>query len=225
MARIKRKFFHSDRYAQLRSEASAVGERADCTVKALSIALDVPYADAHRAMEASGRKRGQGANNSVMERAAKLLGYRAVPIEPKALIARYPGAHKNLNSATTHHPERFKKVWRDLPPMYIVVRGHALGFRDGRVHDWTEGRAKRIINMFRFEPLDERKPVEGLVDKPTFPHFSERQGWEDAIAGRTACPYHEPDDKYGHIARWNRGYDLAEKRGVAALPRFNKKKG
>jgi hypothetical protein len=222
MARIRRPIFRSTRYEELlrTDERLAIKEKNDCTVTALATALDVPYIQAHQAMEAAGRKRGRGASDFIMEQAAKSLGYKAIKVEPRTIINRYPGAHKNLTSMTTHHAARFSKVWKDLPPMYIVVSGHALGFRDGRIHDWTEGRAKRIQRAYRFEPLGSE--VKTPIDKPEGLNWHQQRGWRDALSGHTVCP--DPN----HEEDWNHGYTLAEQAGAALFPRFGtttKKRG
>lgn len=51
-------------------------------------------------------------------------------------------------------------------------------------------------------------------------NYYTNQGYEDAKAGRTACPYGTDRE----VRLWNRGYDIAEKEGVAELTRFSKLK-
>ncbi len=139
------------KFWELHSEASELKERNDCTVKAIAIATGCTYKQAHKAMADAGRKNGKGAYVSQQRVALAALGFKMERIDLKSeVVSKYPSPHFNLQGATTHHAVRFAKVWASLPPMMMYTQGfsHVAAFRDGKVHDWTAGRAFRISTAF-----------------------------------------------------------------------------
>lgn len=150
MARIK----FEDRLAHGKFQAihqisRANGETNDCTVKAIALVTGATYVEAHAALAKHGRKNGKGCCQSVQNAALRDLGYKltAVSIRDR-FISKYPGTHKNLKSATTHHMKRFNEVWADGKTYLVYVRAHVAAVVDGVNLDWTVGRAKRVLNVF-----------------------------------------------------------------------------
>lgn len=137
------------RFSQIDEISRANGETNDCSVKALSLALDVPYEKAHAALASEGRKHCRGTHVPAIRAAFAKLGGEFITVDPADFINRYPGAHKNLKSVTTHHPDRFNKVWADGNTYLIFVTGHVLVVRNGVNLDWTRGRAKRAYMIWK----------------------------------------------------------------------------
>jgi hypothetical protein len=92
-------------------------------------------------MELAGRKRGGGTYGHMYAVATDLLGYsvteyfRGVEVPPWVNRCKTPiTAEKNL------------------PPkggFILRVKRHAIGARDGKIHDWTEGRRHRIRSIIQ----------------------------------------------------------------------------
>lgn len=153
MARIRR-LGSSEVYETLQAEAQSLGESCDCAVKVIAVAAGMPYAEARGRLLAEGRKPGQGAHKHHIFNVIRSAGLVWRWVDLGEMIARYPGAHRNLRSATTHHPDRFPDVWRDGKTYLAFTAGHALAIVDGVNHDHTRGRAVRIIEMYEiFRPL------------------------------------------------------------------------
>jgi hypothetical protein len=112
MARIK-KTAKSEKYFDMIKKSDNLSEANDCTVKAIALACDVSYEAAHTALKTFGRKHGRGTSISIMEKACRMLGFKMVYVDRDHFIKQYPKAHQILKSITTHHPERFNKIWKD----------------------------------------------------------------------------------------------------------------
>jgi hypothetical protein len=104
-----------------------------CTVVALAVTCGQAFGKAYHTMKRLGRQDGKG-SWAVLD-GVKTLGYTAERVE-----GLYGKQVKSLNKL--------------LPRtgMYMVfVRGHVLAVRNGEVVDWTEGRAHRIIRVYKIE--------------------------------------------------------------------------
>lgn len=124
-------------------------ENNDCSVKAIAIACGVSYSEAHSACRAAGRTNRNGTPISVSARAIESLGFTirtVTSLEQRAIVNRYPGVHRNLQSITTHHPNRFPQAWADAHPNMIwVTANHMLAVKDGQVIDWSNSKAMRVL--------------------------------------------------------------------------------
>lgn len=138
----------SSEYTKLATEAIAVGERNDCTVKAVALVAGVSYDIAHAAMTLAGRREKQGAKRYATINALVALGKKVERRYPPNFINRYPGAHSQLRSITTHHPDRFKQVWADGRTYLFFTSGHVAAIINGTNHDWTRGRAMRVAELY-----------------------------------------------------------------------------
>ena len=140
----------SESYSFLAAESAKLGEQNDCTVIALALACDAPYAEAHAVLAELGRKPGRGIyfNGPTMHAAVARFGFKAERVNLCDLIATYPGAHARLKSVTTHHPDRFAAVWPE-GTFLMFTAGHVLCIKNGLNHDHTRGRAKRAVSLFK----------------------------------------------------------------------------
>ena len=148
------------------------GEKNDCAVVALSIFLEVPYAEAHKVLAENGRKPRKGTKRETTEKAILALrpnakikkyfvkearthslehrdGYR--PIEE--IKGKYPRLYKTKNF-TIKHLEWFGETWSDIDNALIFVNRHVAAFRNGKVEDWSKGKRKHIQEIWLIE--DER---------------------------------------------------------------------
>ncbi len=101
-------------------------ETNDCTVRAIAGAFDISYGKAHRHMAKFGRPDRKGpsskkAGEAVIAMAQK-LGHEA--------IERHGMRQLTLNQFYKQHASK-GGVW------VVFVKGHAIGFRDGKTLDWT----------------------------------------------------------------------------------------
>jgi len=150
MARIKNESrTRTAKFESLELMARSMGETNDCSVKAVALACNVRYEDAHRALARQGRKNRRGSSTSAILRAIKSLGFTAHWIPDQHFINQYPKSHQILKGCTTHHPERFNKVWADGETYVMFTSCHVLTIVDGVNHDWTKGRAKRSQGIYQ----------------------------------------------------------------------------
>jgi hypothetical protein len=148
MARInataKTDIFHS-----LSAAAASIGETNDCSVKAVAAVCGVDYLVAHEAMRKQGRKNRKGAMTWDIKQAVSSLGFVTQKIPSNEFIGRYPGNHKKLKSVTSHHPDRFNKVWADGNTYLVFTARHVLAVVNGINHDWSKGRALRATMILK----------------------------------------------------------------------------
>ena len=82
-------------YSSTIEVSNKMNETNDCMVKAMSIALDVPYKEVHKELKLAGRKNRSGTYDSQARKAIKILcekyGKRFVESEPRNLYSRVKG--------------------------------------------------------------------------------------------------------------------------------------
>lgn len=137
------------------------GEGNDCTVKAVAIACQIPYEEAHQYLSKLGRRKGRGWYHATHIRGNKLVrGY--IDNLEKIGVAYTP---VKVNSRTVSQVERELKDGH-----YIVqVSGHALAVVNGKVEDWTSGRKHHVKQVWRIENPRVQKVEEPLVISPVAP--------------------------------------------------------
>lgn len=145
----------SEDFRNLSTEAGKIGERNDCSVKAISIACGVPYAEVHALLKKLGRKDGQGTSLITSKMAITELGFRIRKWsldEHRGMIDTYPSPHNRLCSITTHHLRRFPQAWAGCHPNMIwITSQHMLAVKDGAVRDWSINRALRVRCIWEIE--------------------------------------------------------------------------
>ena len=152
---------YSNLYENLKKNADAVGEKKDCSVKALAIATDTPYEVAHEALRLAGRKHNTGSSAQVLAKALKNVGASS----PTLLFMRYN--NRQAEEETTRKLDIADRIdydgeviavfrkkgltpnniakYLDPKKRYLVhVRKHVFAVVNGRVHDWSERRKFRI---------------------------------------------------------------------------------
>ena len=141
----------SDKFKELNLISSYYKERGDCTVISIAATTGRSYEDTHVALKAAGRVDGQGARLSVMRKAIDALGFTVTEMPKEMFINRYPKSHRRLKSVTSHHPERFNKVWKDGCNYIFINCKHALAVVDGENCDWSKGKALRVQRIWKIE--------------------------------------------------------------------------
>jgi hypothetical protein len=131
-----------------------LGENDDCSVKAMSILLDIPYNDAHRVFAEHGRKDRKGTPTAVTRKAYDALGFTLTSVSLRDILDSYPSPHHLMKNVTSHQPRRFPEQWeRFSEGRYLLhTRTHALPMRNGIVHCWSTNSALRVTDMWKVEP-------------------------------------------------------------------------
>lgn len=132
----------SEVYAACRPKDNSAFAREtnDCSVRAFSLALNIPYAEAHALCAKHGRQYGKGTSWVTSHRVALAYGMHQVltynAYAPQG--ARYP----TLAQFIKEHPKGH---------FYLIRRGHAFTLIDGVVHDWTHGTGarSRILRAYK----------------------------------------------------------------------------
>lgn len=127
-------------------------ETNHCAVIAVASATGAPYAKVKELFRAQGRKNNKGSSYLWTAAVLRELGFGMIERPAANFINRYPGAHTALRSVTTHHPDRFSKVWNDGKTYLFRCRHHILCVKGGRNLDWSRGRAKRVREIFEVIP-------------------------------------------------------------------------
>jgi len=152
------------------------GESNDCTVKALAIATDIPYEQAHGLLALRGRCYRKGTSMSNIFDAMKSIGWTATTIVDKPMVERHErwtgiGGMKMANYYMKESDTRLiqkmqkqklfnAKTIKTLAD-YIPSRGiflvetasHVLCVRAGKIHDWTKNRRHRITQIHRISRI------------------------------------------------------------------------
>jgi hypothetical protein len=135
---------HTEVFKLINRSSDAMGETNDCAVKAIALATNTPYTIAHKALKDAGRKNRKGSYFTEQKAAMRKLGFDYRYISTADFIARYPGRGATLKNVTTHHMDRYKKVWADGKTYLIYTRSHVGAVINGVNHDWTKGRSRRV---------------------------------------------------------------------------------
>lgn len=150
MPAIKRELIEtSEEYIKMVGAANRNRETNDCAVRAVALATDTPYETVLDLLTRMGRLSRKSTQTSILERAVELLGYKMQYVPDHHFIRQYPRAHQRLKHVTTHHPDRFKKVWADGNTYLMYTAGHVLCIKNGTNHDWTRGRSCRSEGIYR----------------------------------------------------------------------------
>jgi len=143
-------------YSQMCEKANKIGETNDCSLRAITAITGADYEHVVALSYEFGRKKGHGTLNKVTMAILDKLGFKAIAFDSELLTCLYPGSHKKLNSITSHHPERFERVWPLEPKFLFSSHTHMWAVVNGRNIDWTEGRACRAVKQWVVVPKDHK---------------------------------------------------------------------
>ena len=125
------------------------GETNDCTVKALAVALDIPYDQAYLyAMRGFNRKRNSGPTPNVLKRAFS-FDKAFTELQGKALKTTYKqvdGRMLDREMTISTFVKRYSSG-----TYYVVVSRHALVIKDGTVIDHSDKPKRRIKMAWKVE--------------------------------------------------------------------------
>jgi len=95
-------------FEDLEGITKAVGENNDCSVKALAATCGVSYKEAQIALSNLGRRKGCGTSVFNILEAVKALGCKAVTINKKRFIEKYPSPHNTLKNVASQIKKYFE---------------------------------------------------------------------------------------------------------------------
>jgi hypothetical protein len=155
----------TDRMTEVWNASSKQHENNDCTVKALAIATGLDYSVVHAAFTKAGRKNRKGCNRRITKIAAAALGF---DMEPTVFSAK---------TAITVERDRRLQSGR-----YVIgMTRHLAAMVDGKLHDWSKGRRKRINNVWTLTPIATPTPApihEGPAKWLTFAKYTKQDNRE-----------------------------------------------
>jgi hypothetical protein len=102
------------------------GEKRDCGVRALRVAIGRTYEDAHRILKAYGRVDKRGTYNNTMTIAGRMYGLEVIStaasgLPEKPTLAQFIRAHREGS--------------------YVIrINTHFVALREGVLHNWRAGR-------------------------------------------------------------------------------------
>ena len=106
-----------------------VGERLDCAVRAIAIAMDIPYADAHALLREHGRK---PKHRTAVIVVTDLISTRC----PTAVLKYYRPSRTSVARFAACHPKG----------RYVMfIRGHFFALVDGTVHSFKSHATARVL--------------------------------------------------------------------------------
>ena len=139
-------------YADAKAVADSMGERRDCAVKAVSLVCQVPYSVSHTLLADLGRKPRRGTDRQITLKAIDKLGFALNKLsfytQYERFISKYAEPHKDVKSLTPGQVCRFPKAWQDGNTYLAFTNSHVFAIINGKVQDWTEGRAHRIKQIY-----------------------------------------------------------------------------
>lgn len=129
----------SNMYTTLKESSEFYKEANDCTVKALAVVTDLPYAKAWNLMAQQGRRSRKGATMTMVLKALKNAGFDAQDVS------------QCITEKTVKGIEQ-----RRLKDCYLVTTAsHVLAIKHGLVQDWTSGRLHRIQKVWRIKKIEQ----------------------------------------------------------------------
>lgn len=132
------------------ADRAAMGERNDCAVKAITLTTGLPYRQVHEALRLAGRRNRCGTYIYQSDRAIEALGFEM--------------------RAVRFHPCTTRTVAHQLPKtgrFMVRVSRHALAVVDGKVCDWTDGRLKRVKEIYEIVRVGAPAPKPVIQAIPT----------------------------------------------------------
>lgn len=126
----------SIRFTELMEASKATSEHNDCTVKALAAATRRSYSDCHAAMKQNGRRNRCGSHLSVMQKAAKTLGFQMTKQD------------RDTYSAKTCRSAGRDRRLAAMGSIILATSSHVAAMVDGDIIDWTSNRLHRIVAVY-----------------------------------------------------------------------------
>jgi hypothetical protein len=113
-------------------------ERADCAVRAVAVATGEDYGRCLMYFAACGRKPRRRTKEKVTKAAVRRLGYKMEP---------WPVDGKTVRTVERELPDKGGFIlWNS---------SHLIGYKDGKVIDWSEGKMLRVHEVFRITAVNQ----------------------------------------------------------------------
>ena len=137
---------------QIKNLSNDYGENNDCTVRALAVALEGDYAQAHATLKKYGRKKGRGLNIRGWRPGFKDCGFILDDVTD------------NFDGQTIRTVERQLRDTNDKRMYLLNVTSHVCAWNGKEIVDWAAGRLHRIQNVFHIRPIGEPQiPVRAKI--------------------------------------------------------------
>lgn len=146
MPRIVKKELHT-RFHEMREVGDKFNETKDCAIIAIAAVTGTSYEAVRELMKKHGRKDRKSTPMDIIHNVLKELGYESRYVNPEDFIREYPKPHHKLKNVTSHHPDRFPKVWKNGKTYLIRSSKHILAVINGHVVDWSRNNALRAISI------------------------------------------------------------------------------
>jgi hypothetical protein len=122
-------------YEKAECASNAARETNDCAVRAVTIVTGLSYQFVLGAYKYAGRKHRRGVKPWVTEQVLLAFGYILEEVKVTAKTG------KTVRTIARHLPRR---------GTYLVgTKGHVFCYKNGKVHDWSEGRLFRVRTLFK----------------------------------------------------------------------------
>lgn len=178
---------------QVFKDSESKGEYRDCAVKALAIAAEWEYAEAHAALRKLGRLDNKGTKKGLVESVLSLAGYSITVIPLRRVRAK--------TVTTIERDTLFKNG------VFIVrTAGHVLCVRNGVPLDWTNGRRHRIKAVFQVEPLNVSPELKQAAIELSDAEVK-LQEFRDKAAYCTRCQLYLPVERFSKDKSRKNGLD------------------
>lgn len=151
------------KYLEIARSEDRQNENNDCTVISFAAVTGQPYKTAHTLLAKRGRKQGRGLRMTLVEDALNEVGFKAERTNVRDFIDRYPSPHHRLFSVTSHHPDRFNRVWADGNNYLFVTPQHVLAVVNGENIDWSRGQALRVSYIWRIVKMTDAEHAAALA--------------------------------------------------------------
>lgn len=145
-----------NKLVMLGAARSLKNERNDCAVRALAIACDVSYDEAHSACAAAGRKWRSGIRLDQIIAAGRKLGFEIRLFNDKEASDFADALNSNrvpVGSITLRHPAKYPGVWKDGRSYILSTARHVAPCVNGAVIDEFANTKRRVLEILVAVPL------------------------------------------------------------------------
>ena len=129
----------TDIYSLTSKQAQDMNESKDCSVRAVSIACNIPYPDSHTTFHMFGRKPCKGTPRTVTDAVLDFLAdigdiqyWKPLQV-PDGLTVRSIATDPQFNKGR----------------YIVIISRHMLAMIDGVVHDWTANKLHRVKEIYK----------------------------------------------------------------------------
>jgi hypothetical protein len=129
-----------------------LSDKGCCALVATAVAFDIGFKESQQYYDNAGRRRRTGTSILQINRVVdKLKLSQAVNVEQEK-----PSIYTNGKTMTAGNCIKYLD---DNCNYIALTSGHALGIREGKVEDWTEGRRHRITKLYKVTRRQVSQPV------------------------------------------------------------------